>query len=288
MAEAAGLALGAISLSGLLSTCIELADYISLARNVGSDYEISYTKFLLLRSRLSSSGQQLCSTFEMYADNDARNWYKNATIRNLIAIKDLLGDVQKLQEKYGLRQEGDGDDMLIELQSHHSSTLQEIESLLKASAERRQRKTPLGRKIVWAIRDKKAFDGLLSDLAFHIDEQEKFIIRLGGYNLQQTLPTLSPNVSTPAIRLLDLASSGPDVTSLGRVENNEHCEGSASDGHLYLRNQIKEHAKVLLGDVGGKDHQGRRHVFTDNAISGQATVIQGNVPPGFMDSFWSN
>ena len=54
MAEAAGLAIGAINLAGLFTTCVECIDYISLGRNHGRDYEMSMTKLLLLKARLSA------------------------------------------------------------------------------------------------------------------------------------------------------------------------------------------------------------------------------------------
>jgi Prion-inhibition and propagation len=107
MAEAAGLDHGAESLSGLVSSCVELTEYISLARNVGSDYEAAYTKFLLLRSRLIASGNQLNLTLEGHtvrANEDLWEPHGYSAARNLLAVRDLLENSHELEQKYGLRQ----------------------------------------------------------------------------------------------------------------------------------------------------------------------------------------
>ena len=56
MAEVAGLALGAATIPTLFSACLDLAEQIIDARNVGSDYEEAYTKQMLLSIRLRKCG----------------------------------------------------------------------------------------------------------------------------------------------------------------------------------------------------------------------------------------
>ncbi|KAG9249101.1 prion-inhibition and propagation-domain-containing protein [Calycina marina] len=286
MAEAAGLVLGGVSVVSLFSSCIELAEYVDLARNLGPDYEAAYTKFLLLRSRLIASGSKLQLVLAEQATHASSERCEFAAARSLVAIKGLLENVGNLEQKYGLRQEGKGGKRLRELQRHHSSTLQEVERALQDSVGQRQQKMGLGRRIVWAIRDKKAFDGLIANLAFHIDELENLVVRSSTQTLQTVLPSFSSHMSASAIQLLETASSEPDMNRLLESRTEETYSKTASKGHLYLRNQIMEYARVLQGDVGGDGTNGRCHTFMENLISGEAKVVQGNVSHEFMESFW--
>jgi hypothetical protein len=138
------------------------------------------------------------------------------------------------------------------------------------------------------IRDKRAFDGLISNLAFHINELESLITRSGTQTFQSMLPTLSWNMSVPAIRLLDAAAAGSDMGDSTSAASDRIPNNTTSEGHLYLRNQIRERARVVQGDAGVSNCQGRRHIFEDNRISGETKVVQGNVSQGFMDDFWKN
>lgn len=52
MAEAAGLALGAVAFASLFSTCIECLDYLSQARTCSRDVRVAVTKLDLLQQRI--------------------------------------------------------------------------------------------------------------------------------------------------------------------------------------------------------------------------------------------
>ncbi len=293
MAEIAGLAVGVASLGSLFSNCIELAEYISLARNMGADYEASYTKFLILRSRLVASGTQLRGSLEnenqaRVATGSGRDW-QEAACRILVAIKALLENVKGLESKYGLRSEGQGDRVRSELQHGHSSALQEVERSLQSNIKQRQQSTGLGRKIVWAIRDRKAFDRLISDLTFYVNELENLALSSGAAtSLAAVVPELPESISPAAIRLLDAAASCSDVKEATKRQTGNFGDAITSQGHLYLRNEIKQRARVLQGDMGKCGPHSRRHVFEENVISGGSKVVQGNVACDFMDDFWKD
>ena len=288
MAEVAGLALGVVSISGLFSGCVELAEYISLSRSIGADYEALYTKFLLLKSRLIACGQPLQSTLDQSKDQNTRTSWHNSAARCLLAIKELLGNAQRLEQKYGLREEGEGEMVQRRLQQEHSTTLQEVERGLQASVKQRQQKTNLARKIVWAMRDKKAFDRLVADLAFLVDELEHLVIRSGGQSFPSMLPVIPQDMSPAAVQLLESASSGPDLSLPIKEGDEQQFTRTASPGHIYLRNQIKERARVLQGDVGECGPYSRQHTFADNVICGGSKVVQGNVAYDFMEDFWKD
>ena len=295
MAELAGLTLGVASLGGLFSNCVELAEYVSLARNMGSDYEASYTKFLLLRSRLLACGEQLSNILDDRSGGDggrSDDWERrrHEVARSLLTIKRLLENVTGLEEKYGLRKAREGDDARLaqrDGRDGHSSALAEVERSLQCSVTQRQQKATLGKKFTWAIRDRKAFDRLISDLAFHVNELESLSLRVARVgNLAEVMPTIPLNLSLDAVKLLNKAAEEPDLKDTTSQGNDCATASVASPGHVYMRNQIKERARVLQGDVGECRPHSRRHVFEENIISGGSKVVQGNVASDFMEDFW--
>ena len=295
MAELAGLTLGVASLGGLFTNCVELAEFISLARNMGSDYEASYTKFLLLRSRLVACGDQLSNILDDRSGgnggrSDDCERRRHEVARSLFTIKRLLENVMGLEEKYGLRKAGEGDDARLAQRDGRDgqfSALAEVERSLQCSVTQRQQKATFGKKFTWAIRDRKAFDRLINDLAFHVNELESLSLRTtGARNLAEVMPAIPLNLSLDAVKLLNKAAEEPDLKDTTNQGNDCATASVASPGHVYLRNQIKERARVLQGDVGECGPHSRRHVFEENIICGGSKVVQGNVAYDFMEDFW--
>lgn len=59
MAETAGLVLGGIALVGLISTCVEIAEYLESAKNGARDFKMALTKVNLIKQRLCDWGAAL-------------------------------------------------------------------------------------------------------------------------------------------------------------------------------------------------------------------------------------
>jgi len=56
MAEAAGLVLGGVALVGLISTCVEISEYLESAKNRAGDLKMALTKVNLIKQRLDDWG----------------------------------------------------------------------------------------------------------------------------------------------------------------------------------------------------------------------------------------
>jgi Prion-inhibition and propagation len=279
MAETAGLVLGVAALASLFTDCIELAERVKLANNLGPDYEILYTKFLLLEARLMACGEQMRSLPHCHMDHQSSSLAQ----RSLVTIKHFLDNAESLKDKYGLTQEpADGSTTC------QARTLQEVEACLRISATQRQRKLHPIKKIFWAVRDKKAFDNLISDLAFHIKELEALLVRVSGSKIPQIAPAVPQNISLQATQLLEAATAQSDMNVSRMGEGGLQVESLSSECHLYLRNQIKERARVLQGNIGNVDRNLRYHAYWENEISGNAKVIQGNATSEALRDFWKD
>ena len=290
MAEAVGLTIGVVSLAGLCSSCIELADYISLTQNLGYDYEVAFTKFLLLKGRLTAWGNSL-NVFESGHENSQlrANWSEASEVvsRSLVAIKKLLEDAAALEQKYGLRKEVTEGTDTSTVRVPRTINIAIVEQSLDLAVKQRQKSMPLRRKIVWAIRDKKAFDDLISQLAFYIDELEMLAKRLQVSSVHLLSPSLEASTMDAAtLKLLEAATEQPDT---GAVYSETDIERAAActNGHLFLRNEIRERARVLHGDVGNLGTLGARHVYSGNEILGDAKVIYGNTSAEVMRDFFA-
>lgn len=181
MAEAAGLALGAVALVSLFQTAVECLEYFELARALKHDHELAATKVSLLESRLKEWGGHVQVLEPGREDEGLRTiWEEEGGLitKSLSGIALILGNAAELNQTYGLHKK-----KLVrckwsspfprqrpgsKLQSTTSSTSQ---IAVKATASFR-------RQVVWAIRDKKRFDSLISDLDFLVTNLEKVGERL--------------------------------------------------------------------------------------------------------------
>ena len=279
MAEAVGLALGVAALASLLSDCVEVANQITLAKNLGSDSEIVYTRFLTLEYRLVACGDRL-SMFDQLQNNQHPRLLVQ---RTLVAIKRILENVDDLKRKYGLALERSDSSV-----SKHSPSLVEVEAVLRTSARSRQRMTSPLKKLTWAVHDKKAFENLNSDLAIHLETLESLLTNTQHQSPLHVASLVTYNMSLSALQLLEAATTGPDVTTAVTAQNGQKIPVHSSQCQSYLRNQIKDRARVIQGDIGHIGDSAVHHAYWENAISGNAKVIQGNATSEALKDFWSD
>lgn len=319
MAEAAGLAIGALSLVGLFSSAIECMEYVDLARNYAQDYEIALVKFLLLKGRLNAWGESL-QVFSEGNENVElrRHWdeVKDIIKNSLEAVSHIFGDVEKLQKGYGLRS------TISESHSSDLSRFHQVATAFRSVAQTRQRNTPITKKAVWAVHDRKKFGSLLADLSDIIGSLEKLSERLGTYgSLAQLFGALIQKVSRPEGRELIVEASEPfggrhsstsqvlslppppltgqhpamidQPNSTGQDKAGQLTSSSLQNinGDLFINNHVKDQAKGFIGSVG--DGGDMRHIhtharFEHNTIEGQAKGGVGRFSDAAAASLWNS
>ena len=200
-----------------------------------------------------------------------------------MAIKRILENVDDLKRKYGLALQGS--DSLV---STHSPSLVEVEAVLRTSARSRQRKTSPLKKLTWAVHDKKAFENLNSDLAINLETLESLLMSTQHQGPQHVAPLVPYTTSLHALQLLEAATTGPDVTIAVTVQGGQKIPEHSSQCRSYLRNQIKDRARVIQGDIGNIGDSAVHHAYWENDMSGNAKVIQGNATSEALKDFWSD
>lgn len=106
MAEAAGLVMGGIALVGLISTCVEIAEYLESAKNLAADFKMALTKVNLIKQRLRAWGAAI--PLDMPPDPRSNHTIAHtdcgALIREtLLRIKSLLDKTTRISRRHRLR-----------------------------------------------------------------------------------------------------------------------------------------------------------------------------------------
>ena len=158
-AEAAGLAMGVVTIASLFTTCIELLDFVELGKNYPYDYELACAKVNLLHKRLSNWG---CKIRIQELDDESSSFGKLAkhdAIKNsLLKLSAMLSTAEGLRKKYDLR-----------------PVSQAVSEFKKQSRSERWADWSLQllRQTTWSTRDRAKFDRFIDDISFLIQYPEK-------------------------------------------------------------------------------------------------------------------
>ncbi|KAI1480125.1 prion-inhibition and propagation-domain-containing protein [Daldinia eschscholtzii] len=180
MAEVAGLVLGVAGLAGMIGAfrdAIDLFNDFMSSREFGRDYEILETKFDIERTILLQWSEQvrlLRPDYDRRLDDDT---IQCAITRILGCIKLLMGDENKLKDRYGLSRAdepwpteeaelmGARHTNYVAVISGHrmAKFIKEFEAM-KLRSNVRDKKLTMGKRIRWVVRDKAKFEDLVKEL----------------------------------------------------------------------------------------------------------------------------
>jgi hypothetical protein len=293
MAEPIGLTIGGLSLTALFSTCVECMEYIHLGQNYGKDYELSLTKMILLKVRLNAWGESLRVMEERQELSSLRDrWLQEREMvgRCLVGIKSIFDDSSTLEKRYGLdRNVANGHQQGSELQRRESAALQQIEERFRFVAIGRQTDASLWKKTTWAIRDKKKFDSLISDLAFYVGGLENLSDRLNLLDLRRQIlrGRIQQVTDRESMALLEDASSQSEGISRPIPgEDSDTPSSERTQGHVYLGTIIKDRARVLNGNAGIQGPGLSSHRYEGTQALDDASVVQGDMSEGAAMAFF--
>ncbi|KAN0101979.1 Prion-inhibition and propagation domain containing protein [Hyaloscypha variabilis] len=209
----AGLALSAISVAALFTTCIECFDIVVAGKNFSEDYEQLCALFSLQRARFGLWGECVGLVPNpggrrlRYDKNLDRPDIRPGVERILNNIKSLLEEAGKVDERYGLSSNIP--------QGSEVSNSKGLD-IFKGSFERfksrirnHQKETSAWKVTRWAIHDAEKFEGMLNRLKDFVDGLESITRSLGllreqHERLWREIESIS---DTQSLRLLRDASS---------------------------------------------------------------------------------
>ena len=178
MAEVAGLTLGGISIASVFSSCVEILEYFEHGRNWVYDFSLALTKVNLMKVRLSQLGDHMQIERSLKENGVLQNsWPQgNSTVSDgLSGITKILGRTTELCGRYSHKTGAEpikesGDCSIRALSSPTATTL----SFTRLPPRPRVLST-LGKRVYWAVHDKKKFEGLISDFECILSNLERVV-----------------------------------------------------------------------------------------------------------------
>lgn len=183
MGELAGLALAALGLVPLFTTCIEAFEYIQAGKACDRDFKVLNTRYEIRRVRLLQWGEGVGLLVDVPSNRDPR--LNQAEIRKLVeetldCINSLLTDGEMLRSQYEAVEVTEGGTLQIEkkrrvsfqrLSAYQASRLQ----LTQKSQNQQQMGSSVLKRTKWAICDGKAFRTLLQYLEDLIEDRYRMV-----------------------------------------------------------------------------------------------------------------
>lgn len=196
MADVAGLIIG---VAALWQSCVQVYEIVDSTRQHGMEFELLNVKFEVERVRLLCWGDAVgLATVQIQDDAPTprpdrpaspttrldirlrREEVRGTVLRLLGCIQHVFANTDRLQEHYGLQEAAPIDMTVGQRQGQPPSQSQRMLNgvfrraydNLRRMAGERQRTTPLTRRTVWAVRDRRKFDMLVGELRGFNDSLE--------------------------------------------------------------------------------------------------------------------
>jgi hypothetical protein len=278
----AGLALSAVSVCSLFTTCIECYSLVVAARDFGQDYESLCTELSLQKLRFFLWGESVgLATREpegQVRPNPGLDdpYIQPTVIRTLNAIKNLLSETQEFDERYAYKTEDASSGSVSRGLSIFRGTFDQF----KIQSRRNQKQKSVATVTRWAIFDAEHFEVKITRLKGFIDGLESVTTSLVAlksqrHRLRQEIESIS---DVDSLRLLrDI--SDPDI---------DDVSDTASRRLTYIRSSIDEEAASAIPrpDTSTTNQtfvSARSQIITETRTPVENTEIQ-NEPPQSLPS----
>jgi hypothetical protein len=280
MAETAGLVLSIAGLWQVFSSCIEIAEHVNRARNLGFDYEARLTTLVSLERRLRNCQIIWKALENSVRARDVQDVDSHNVIARLLAITRMrLEDIDKLLQKYDKQCSNQSQSAVANASSVQSSSVQETSEAMRATVTHRQQTMSIIRKAAWAITDQKKLKEITEEVEGFVSQMEKLSEGVARRSSTPSCPQVCTNSQIASER----------VNTIDTLNMPQTSARYSTTGHTYHQNNIGDRCRILQGNIGlAAQSEGRDHAYVSNIISGDAKVIQGNTAGEDMSSFWGD
>lgn len=174
MAEAAGLAVGALSLAGLFNNAVQCFEFVQLGRSFGRDFETSQLKLECARLRLSRWGAALGLGEDLQDETLLEKRFGSQTTE----AKHLLGqalavfeEAKDISKRYVKQSKFSGAQLAVcNAQKEMDPPAADLCNMMRQISKRRQNRTGMLKKTEWALYQEKHFRRLIEDIKDLIDD----------------------------------------------------------------------------------------------------------------------
>ncbi|KAF1994245.1 hypothetical protein P154DRAFT_417187, partial [Amniculicola lignicola CBS 123094] len=173
MAEAFGLAAGAINIAQVFTTVVDCFGYVELGRKFGRDFQSDLITLRLLSLRLSRWGSAVRIYDDPKLGNPTTSEYELKLAKEtLFQILVLFSDSEKKCKKFRLGASA-GDLSTYSSADIKEPTLATLDNKMREMATKRQKGTSLLKKTSWALYDKETLERLVGGISTLLENLEK-------------------------------------------------------------------------------------------------------------------
>jgi hypothetical protein len=279
--------LAAVGLAALVTTCVDCFEYIQFGRQFGKDFQACLVTIDVVKIRF----ERWAASVGAFQDGtDTQTSLKiAATEKELKTAKALLGDiliifedVQRVSQRFKLKaEEEDQPDRLLvydhdSVDSGLEPSFEKLHKWSLAVTKMRQKRTGVGRKISWALYEKKHFERLIDDIKDKVESLETVFPAAEKTLLETRQQLCTAEISelkdSSTLALLQKTAGDNDKLLLDMVST------TIAKGHTWGNTKIGGSAFLNQGDqlAVGATPTGSKHKFGDTDVSGHAIASQGD------------
>lgn len=289
MAEAFGIAAGAVGVAAAFTACIDVFEYVNLSRRFGKDHQTNHLQLSLLRLRLSRWGEAVRVYDDRQLGNPSASEAELETTKaTIFQILVLLEDSQKTCLRYETGNNAEDFNDSASFQVVDGSTTAIINKMRDLALKRRKKVSTL-KSVRWAVHDSAALQKLINDISHLLEQIEALFPAPNSRDSLQGLAEREVADVTrehpSQIKSLAAASDGIDPMF--------HKEVASIPGHVYEGVEIDAGVDggVLNGNTvaqgfDGSIDSGATHSYKGVKISGsQGLLVQNGDRYGGQDFF---
>ncbi|KAI4230950.1 MAG: hypothetical protein LQ349_005917 [Xanthoria aureola] len=276
MAEAFGIAAGAVGIAAAFTACVDCFEYVQFGRHFGRDYQTDLLALNCSRIHLTRWGQAVDIL------NDPKLGRPDATAREIRTVKDtlcqilvLFADSAKISQQYTT-----GEDLSVLSSDSMDSTFVALNNKMRELAIKRQKSSSILRITQWALYRRSEFKSLIEGISSLIDSIEK-IFPAPQAQLALVRQEAAQLHDQRALELVETAAEGVD----GLLQN---AAREVLNGHRYLNVSIK--GKAQTGDAFSSDWHGKAvgasHTYDGVVVDKDGKALVGNKYGG--KDFWDD
>lgn len=289
MAEAFGIAAGAVGVAAAFTACIDVFEYVNLGRRFGKDHQTSQLQLTLLRLRLSRWGESVHVYDDPQLGNPSASEVElEAAKATIFQILVLFEDSQKTCLRYETRKNAEDPNNTSSIQVMDGSMIAINNKMRDLALERRKKISTL-KLVRWAIHDSAALQKLIDDIS-HLLEQIEALFP--APNSRDSLQGLAEREVADVTREHPGQIKYLAATSDG-IDPMFHKAVASIPGHIYEGVEIDAGVDggVLNGNTvaqgfGGSVVSGATHSYKGVKISGsQGLLVQNGDRYGGQDFF---
>ncbi|KAL8855251.1 MAG: hypothetical protein Q9178_008093 [Gyalolechia marmorata] len=280
MAEAFGIAAGAVGIAAAFTACVDCFEYVQFGRHFGRDYQTDLLALNCSRIRLTRWGQAVDIL------NDPKLGRPDATAPEIRTVKDtlsqilvLFADSAKISQQYKLNATA-SEDLSVLSSDNIDSAIIALSNNMRELAIKRQKSSNILRISQWALYRRSEFKSLIEGISSLIDSIEK-IFPAPEAQLTLVRQEAAQLHDRRALELVETTAEGVD----GLLQN---AAREVLNSHQYLNVSIK--GKAQTGDAFSSDWHGKAvgasHVYDGVVVDHDGKALIGNKYGG--KDFWDD